>query len=188
MSEPRRDRAAARQVSRPISREAVTDEVSLFVLRKRRTHCPQSHPCHCEPVRTLVWQSVLPFRLPLQLEPADAGLRVGETGATDETRSIPLPPLPPSAACGARGRGTAQRGKESMSSAVPAVYSGRLIAAPTVSRLTILRATARLAPTEERDVEDAVPYGITSAGRRGRRPLRSHDSAGDREGRPYVLS
>ena len=52
---------------------------------------------------------------------------------------------------------------------------GRMISAPAVSRvraaegvgpygLTILRATARVAPTEERDVEDAVPYGLTSAG------------------------
>ena len=74
-----------------------------------------------------------------------------------------LPPLPPSAACGARGRGTAQRGKESMSSAAPAVYCGRLIAAPTVSRV--------------RAVEDASPYGLTT-----------HDSAGDRKGRPSAAS
>ena len=59
-----------------------------------------------------------------------------------------------------------------MSSAVPAVYSGRLIAAPTVSRLTILRAA------------DSRPYGITSAGRRGRRPLRSHECGTSRTPSP----
>ena len=76
--------------------------------------------------------------------------------------------LPPSAACGVRGRGTAQRGKESMSSAVPAVYCGRLIAAPTVSRV--------------RAVEDASPYGLTSAGR----PYGLTTHTGGRKARPYA--
>ena len=150
MSEPRRDRAAARQVSRPISREAVTDEVSLFVLRKRRTHCPQSPPCHCEPVRTLVWQSVFPFRLPLQLEPADAGLRVGIAGAMDETRSIPLSPF--------TSLSRLRRPREGDRAAVEGV---NVLGGPC----SIQRAA------------DSRPYGLTT-----------HDSAGDREGRPYVLS
>ena len=149
MSEPRRDRAAARQVSRPIPREAVTEGVLVGadIIRPpflRRWALRWGNGSH----RRNPLRSVSPFTSLSRLRRPREGGRAAVEGVSVRflTPSVTAAcrrdsslmegaKLPPSAACGARGRGTAQRGRESMSSAVPAVYSGRLIAAPTVSRV-----------------------------------------------------